>query len=131
MERSHAKRVHLCVVLLSMLPVAIPAVAADTIRAVAVDAIAYRPDANVPDAATAPVAGNPKQAPCCAVFAAFLPDTRVPAHARPDQRIITFISGTCYLGAKQQCNAATMRESGDGAIGCTLTEKKQERDRIC
>jgi quercetin dioxygenase-like cupin family protein len=152
MKFSYAKSLSLSVMLLSMLSIHVPAFAADPIRAMAVDAIEFRPDANVPGVATALIAGNPKQGPNYTVLAKFSPNTRVPAHFHPDQRVITVISGTYYLGGGEKFDEVALKayrpgmviiiparaphfsasredgtvveESGDGATGSTLTEKK-------
>lgn len=152
MTLPHLKSLSLSVLLLSMLPGNVPAFAADPIRAMAVDSIEFRPDANVHGIATALIAGNPKQGPTYTVLAKFSPNTRVPAHFHPDQRVITVISGTYYLGAGEKFDEAALmsygpgmliiipagaphfsaskddgtvvQETGDGATGTTLTEKK-------
>lgn len=147
-----AKSLRLPAALLSMMLCVVPAFAADPIRAMAVDSIEFKPDANVPGIATALIAGNPKQGPSYTVLAKFSPNTRVPAHFHPDQRVITVISGTYYLGGGKKFDEAALtayrpgmviiipagaphfsasredgtvvEESGDGATGTTLTEKK-------
>jgi quercetin dioxygenase-like cupin family protein len=151
MKLSYVKSLSLPVVLLSMLPINVPAFAADPIKAMAVDSIEFKPDAHIPGIASALIAGNPKQGPNYTVIVKFSPGTRVPAHFHPDQRVITVISGTYYLGGGEKFDEAALvpygpgmviimparaphfsgskndgtvvLESGDGATGTTPTEK--------
>jgi quercetin dioxygenase-like cupin family protein len=152
MKLPHAKGLPLFAALLLMSLCNVPILAADPIRAMTVDSIEFKPDAAVPGVATALIAGNPKQGPTYTIRAKFSPNTRVPAHFHPDQRVVTVISGTYYLGSGEKFDESAMKaygpgtvilvpagaphfsasredgavvqESGDGATGITLLEKK-------
>ncbi len=150
MNFSHAKGFPLFVALLVMGYCNAVAFAADPIRSMTVDSIEFKPDAHIHGIASALIAGNPKEGPNYTVIVKFSPNTRVPAHFHPDQRVITVISGTYYLGGGEKFDDGALKpyrpgmviiiparaphfsgskddgtivlESGDAATGTTPTE---------
>ena len=116
MNFSHAKGFPLFVALLVMAFCSVAAFAADPIRAMTVDSIDFKPDARLPGIASALIAGNPKQGPNYTVIVRFSPGTRVPAHYHPDQRVITVISGTYYLGGGEKFDESALKPYGPGMV---------------
>jgi quercetin dioxygenase-like cupin family protein len=116
MNFSHAKGLPLFVALLMMGFCNAVAFAADPIRAMTVDSIEFKPDAHIHGIASALIAGNPKQGPNYTVIVRFSPGTRVPAHYHPDQRVITVISGTYYLGEGEKFVEAELKPYGPGMV---------------
>jgi len=116
MNFSHAKGFPLFVALLVMGSCNAFAFAADPIRSMTVDSIDFKPDARLPGIASALIAGNPKQGPNYTVIVRFSPGTRVPAHYHPDQRVITVISGTYYLGGGEKFDEGALKPYGPGMV---------------
>ena len=116
MKLRHAKVLLLAAMLLSMVPGSPPAFATDPIRAMAVDSIEFKPDARIPGIASALIAGDPKRGPNYTVIVRFSPGTRVPAHFHPDQRVITVLSGTYYLGGGDKFDESALKAYGPGMV---------------
>jgi len=116
MKLRYAKILSLSIVLLWSLPHVIPAFAADPIKAMAVDSIEFKPDAHIRGIASALIAGNPKEGPNYTVIVKFSPNTKVPAHFHPDQRVITVISGTYYLGGGEKFDEGALKPYRPGTV---------------
>jgi quercetin dioxygenase-like cupin family protein len=61
------------------------------------------------DVTSATIAGNPTASGVYAVFAKYRAGATSPPHTHPDQRVVTVISGTYYLGAGTEFDESKLK----------------------
>lgn len=85
------------------------------VRVIAPEALVYTPDAKVPGAAIAVVAGDPKSGPYT-IRARFAAGATTPAHRHPDERTVTVLSGRYLFATGERYDAKALTAYAPGTV---------------
>lgn len=85
------------------------------VRVIAPEALVYTPDAKVPGAEIAVVAGDPKSGPYT-IRARFAASATTPAHRHPDERTVTVLSGRYLFATGERYDAKALTAYAPGTV---------------
>lgn len=100
---------------LLMAAAVIPAYAGEGIDVFTPGTIEYRQDERVPGVAAAVISGDPRKG-YYTLRIKFAPGTKIQAHTHPDERTVTVLSGTYYLGVGARFDESLLQGYGPGTV---------------